>query len=232
MRLVHVVQHTYAEYLGLIEDHLEGRGIRFRYHRPFATSGTLPTADALADGLILLGGGPWGSAGALDVPTLAREVALARTCLERRWPLVGIGLGAQIVALAAGARSHAAPLEFSVTTATRTSPGALDGYLPEHYPLAIYMRDQPAVPDGAVMLAHDAGGRPALWQLGPRALAFTGHPGLKVGMVEDLAMEFDETPTDLAAELAKLRSAQAAIEDALVPIMTGVVRLAGWMDPQ
>ena len=230
MRLVHVVQHTYAEYLGLIEDHLEGRGIRFRYHRPFAASGTLPAGDALADGLIVLGGGPWGSAGTHDVPALGREVELARICLAREWPLIGIGLGAQIIALAAGATAQPAPLEFSVAVASRTNPAALEGYLPERYPLALYMRDRPVVPEGAMVHARDAQGRPALWQLGARALGFAGHPGLKVGMVEDLAMEFEETPADFPEALAKLRSAQAAIEDALVPIMTGVVRLAGWMD--
>ena len=231
MKTVHVVQHTSAEYLGLLEDHLEGRGIRFRYHRPFAAKGALPAADALADGLILLGGGPWGSAGSSrDLPTLEPEVALARTCLQRAWPLIGIGLGAQIVALAAGARSQPAALEFSVSTATRASPGALGGYLPESYPLAIYMRDRPGLPDSAQVLARDARGWPALWQLGARALGFAGHPGIKLAIVEDLAMEFDESPPDLAHELARLRAAQRAIEDALVPIMTGVVRLAGWMD--
>jgi GMP synthase-like glutamine amidotransferase len=230
MKLVHVIQHTSAEYLGLVEDHLEGRGIRFRYHRPFAAKGALPGAGELADGLILLGGGPWGSAGGRDVPALEPEVALARACLERDWPLVGIGLGAQIVAIAAGAKSQPAALEFSVSTAFRAGPLALDGYLPESYPLAIYMRDWPTLPDGAQVLARDARERPALWQLGPRALGFAGHPGLKVAMVEDLVMEFDESPSNLDQELAKLRGAQRAIEDALVPIMTGVVRLAGWMD--
>lgn len=230
MRLVHVVQHTYAEYLGLIEDHLEGRGIRFRYHRPFAAGGTLPAVDALADGLILLGGGPWGSAGTHDVPTLAREVELARVCLERGWPLVGFGVGAQIVALAAGAKPQPAALEFSVSAATRSDPSALDGYLPERYPLAIYMRDRPALPPEAQVLARDAHERPALWQLGPRALGFTAHPGLKVAMIEDLVMEFDEAPANVTEELARLRAVQPALEDALVPIMTGIVRLAGWMD--
>jgi hypothetical protein len=28
--VLHVIQHDSAEYLGLIEDHLEGRGVRFR----------------------------------------------------------------------------------------------------------------------------------------------------------------------------------------------------------
>ena len=30
MNLLHVIQHTSADYLGLMEDHLEGRRIRFR----------------------------------------------------------------------------------------------------------------------------------------------------------------------------------------------------------
>jgi len=230
MKTVHVIQHTSGEYLGLIEDHLEGRGVRFRYTRPFATKGSLPAPDALRDGLILLGGGPWGGAGSRDLPTLEREIALARVCLERDWPLVGIGLGAQIVAWAARGRSEPAALEFSVTTATRVVDSALEGYLPARYPIAIYMRDWPVPPAAAQVLARDPQARPVLWQVGRRTLGFAGHPGLKVAMVEDLVMEFEESAPEVDSGLARLRAAQPAIEDALVPIMTGVVRLAGWMD--
>ena len=228
--VVHVVQHTSAEYLGLIEDHLEGRGIRFRYCRPFTGSAPLPAADALGKGLVLLGGGPWGSAGERDVPTLAEEVLLARACLERQLPVVGIGLGAQILALAGGGRAERAPLEFRVQKARRTAQGALAGYLPAEYPLAVYMRDRPLPPPAAQVLASDQAGRPALWQLGERALGFAGHPGLKVAMVEDLVMEFEEAPPGVEAGLAALRAAQRALEDALVPLMAGVVRVMRWMD--
>ncbi|MGE5168740.1 MAG: type 1 glutamine amidotransferase [Rudaea sp.] len=229
-RLVHVVQHTSAEYLGLIEDHLEGRGIRFRYHRPFTGKVALPNADAIVDGLILLGGGPWGSAGARDLPSLAAETALARACLDRGVPVIGIGLGAQILARAAGGGSDAAPLEFSVTTATRIDERALNAYLPREYPLALYMRDWPRPPHDAAVLARDAQGRVALFQVGERAFGFAGHPGLKVAMVEDLVMEFEESPPDIDVVLAALRAAQRALEDALVPIMTGIVQITGWMD--
>ena len=230
MRLIHVVQHTSAEYLGLIEDHLEGRGIRFRYHRPFTGKAALPPAAAIVDGLILLGGGPWGAAGSRDVPTLAAETELARECLARGVPVIGIGLGAQIVALACGGGADAAPLEFSVTTAERTDASALNGYLPPIFPLALYMRDWPRPPHDAAIFARDARGRPALWQSGAHALAFAGHPGLKVAMVEDLVMEFEESPPDVDAGLAALRGAQRAIEDALVPIMTGLVQWTAWME--
>jgi GMP synthase-like glutamine amidotransferase len=230
MRLIHVVQHTSAEYLGLLEDHLEGRGVRFQYYRPFAQSGALPHADGMRDGLILLGGGPLGSAGTRDLPTLKQEIALARACLMREWPVLGIGLGAQIVALAAGGRSEPADLAFEVTTARRAAPAALNGYLPEEFPLAVYMRDWPAPPDYADVLARDTHGRAALWQIGRSAFGFSGHPGLKLAIVEDLVMEFDESPAGVGPELEKLRAAQSAIADALVPIMTGLVQLTGWME--
>lgn len=232
MRLVSVVQHTSAEYLGLIEDHLEGRGIRFQYFRPFTAGGKLPDQDGVRDGLVLLGGGPWGSAGGHDVPTLREEIKLARAALMFESPVIGIGLGAQILAIAAGGRSEPSGLEFEVTTARRVDAGALDGYLPEEYPLAIYMRDWPVPPAHARVLARDRKGRDALWQIGECAFGFAGHPGLKVAMVEDLIMEFDESPGDAGPGLQQLRAAQASIEDALVPIMTGVVRLAGWMQPE
>lgn len=226
---VHVLQHTAGEFLGLIEDHLEGRGVRFRYWRPFAGSAALPKPEALDDGLILLGGGPWGSAGARDVPTLSQEVALARACLEQGKPVVGIGLGAQILALAAGGASEPAPLAFEVTTARRVAINALDGLLPEVYPLAIYMRDRPVPPPQAEILALDGHDRPALWQAGTRAFGFAGHPGLKVGMVEDVIMEFEEVPNDYGATLERLRAVQRSIEDALVPIMAGLVAATGWV---
>jgi GMP synthase-like glutamine amidotransferase len=230
MKLLHVVQHTSADYLGLMEDHLEGRGIRFRYFRPFTEGTPLPTrSSAAADGLVLLGGGPWGTTGERALPTLADEVALTRVYLMSGKPVIGIELGAQILSLAADGSSESAPLQFSVGVATRTYPDALNGYLPEHYPNVIYMRDRPAPPGYARTLAEDEEGRPALFQIGENVFGFSGHPGFKRAMAEDLIMEFDEAPADPAPGLDALTTRRAAIEDALVPIMTGLIQLTGLM---
>ena len=231
MKTLTVVQHTSAEYLGLMEDHFEGRRIRFAYVRPFAEGVAPPHPDAVADGLVLLGGGPWGSAGARDLPTLAQEIAIARTCLMLEKPIIGIGLGAQILALAAGGAVEATPLRFAVDTARRCRDGALNGYLPAAFPVAVYGRDRAAPPDYARILARTGAGEAALWQIGGSAFGFAGHPGLKVAMIEDLIMEFEEAPADPAPALRALRAAQRAIEDALVPIMTGLVRMTGLMRP-
>ena len=42
MKILTVLQHTSAEYLGYLEDHLEGRSIGFRYCRPFTEGTSVP----------------------------------------------------------------------------------------------------------------------------------------------------------------------------------------------
>jgi GMP synthase-like glutamine amidotransferase len=234
MKHVSVVQHTQSEWLGQIEDHLEGRGIRFGYSRPFATGGSIPEATVVGDGLILLGGGPWSalvSAGtnARVLPTLDAEVRLARACLMLGKPVIGFGLGSQILALAAEGGIDAAPLALSVGEAVRVMDGALGGLLPARFPNVVYMRDRARPPDYASILAVDAEGHPALFQIGPNAFGFSGHPGVRRAMIEDLVMEFEEAPADAAAGLDRLTALGTAIDDALVPIMAGLIAATGWM---
>jgi GMP synthase-like glutamine amidotransferase len=210
MNVVSVIQHTSGEYLGLMEDHLEGRRIRFQYFRPFAGGGKLPSAELPADAMILLGGGPWGSAGTRDLPTLAEEIALTKSLLEEGTPIIGIGLGAQILAIAAGGSSESAELVFECGTATRVVDEALNGFLPETAEARI--------------LATGPGGEPSVFEVGNNAYGFLGNPGIKLGMVEDLIMEFEEVPDGAAEKLEDLRALQVRIEDDLVPIMTGLVQ--------
>ena len=143
--------------------------------------------------------------------------------------MIGIGLGAQILAIAAGGGTEPAALGFEVGTARRTRDDALNGFLPETYPLAVYMRDRPLPPQEARILAEDGAGRPALFQVAGNCLGFTGHPGAKRGMVEDLIMEFEDGPEDPGPAIAALGGAQRAIEDSLVQIMTGLVQVTGLM---
>jgi GMP synthase-like glutamine amidotransferase len=229
MNIVAVVQHTSGEYLGLMEDHLEGRRIRFQYFRPFAGGRKLPAPDLPADALFLLGGGPWGSAGSRDLPTLEKEVELTKLRLEEDTPVVGFGLGAQILAIAAGGGSEPADLAFESTTVTRTRDDALNGFLPETFHQVIYMRDRPVLPDSADVLAVTETGAPAVFRVGNNSYGFLGNPGIKLGMVEDLIMEFEEVPDNSAEGLDTLRTLQRTIEDELVPIMTGLVQCTALM---
>jgi len=228
MNVVAVIQHTSGEYLGLIEDHLEGRRIRFQYFRPFAAGG-MPDPALPADAMILLGGGPWGSAGSRDLPTLDVEIELARQRLEEGTPVIGFGLGAQILALAAGGGSEPAPFEFEIREARRTRDDALNGFLPETFLSVTYMRDRPVLPATAEVLAEDDAGNAAVFRVGDNAYGFLGNPGIKLGMVEDLIMEFDEVPDGAAERLETFRPLRIRIEDDLVSIMTGLVQCTSLM---
>ena len=228
---LYVFQPTDAEYLGLMEDHLEGRGIGFTYLRPHVAGAKLPDNTRAASGLVLLGGGPYGALGPPRLPVLDAAVRLARDAFERGKPVIGIGLGAQILSIAAGGGVEAAPFSFTVGRARRTDSDALEGLLPETYPLALYMRDRPRPPAYARVLAVDERNEPALFQVGPRGYGFSGHPGIKAAIVEDLIMEFDDAPPDTAAPLVELRAAQREIEDALVRIMAGLLAGAGLTQP-
>ena len=229
MNVVAVIQHTSGEYLGLMEDHLEGRRIRFQYFRPFAGGGKLPAPDLPADALFLLGGGPWGSAGTRDLPTLEKEIELTKLRLAEGTPVVGFGLGAQILAIAAGGASEPGDLVFESGVAIRIRDDALNGFLPETFHQVVYMRDRPVLPQSADVLAVTDSGAPAVFRIGSNSYGFLGNPGIKLGMVEDLIMEFEEVPGDTAESLETLRSLQRTIEDELVPIMTGLVQCTALM---
>jgi hypothetical protein len=161
----------------------------------------------------------------LDCKILALTVA----ALEEGIAVMGMGLGAQILALAAGGGVRSAPLAFEVSVARREVDGALFGCLPQEYPLVRYGPDRLLLPPRALTLARDPGGEPALFQLGERAFGFAGHPGIKSAIIEDLIMEFPDSPAETAAPLATLRARQADVRACLAALMVGLTRALGLM---
>lgn len=232
MKTLCVLQHVEAEYLGLLEDHFEGRNIRFRYCRPFVPGATIPSSTEDNDGLVLLGAGPKGIVSGNLIPSLGAELRLTRDFLDRGLPVIGIGVGACILSTAAGGGTEEAPLRFVLEKARRVAADALGGHLPESFPAAIYMRDRPALPGEAKVLAVDAREEPVLFQLRNNCLGFLGHPGIKSAMIEDLIMEFDEVPENTAQTLAKLRAVQGDIAMALGLMMVGLIDITGLMKPR
>lgn len=232
MKTLCVLQHVEAEYLGLMEDHLESRNVRFRYCRPFVPGAIIPKSAAKYDGLIILGAGPYGIVSGPLLPSLAPELRLTKDFLDRGLPVIGIGQGAILLAVAAGGGAEEAPFRFAVGQAIRTSGNALGGTLPEKFPICAYIRDRPVLPAGAEILARDADGEPAIFEIGGNSLGFLGHPGIKSAMIEDLVMEFEQSPPETAEKLEQLRAVQSGVAEALTHIMVGVIRHTGWMNAE
>lgn len=229
MKTLCVIQHTEAEYLGLIEDHFEGRNIRFAYRRPFTPGGVLPQGPGKFDGLVLLGGGPYGLVSGHLLPSLGHELRLTKAFLENDLPVLGLGLGAVILSVAAGGGAAESPLRFDVGE-VRTVPGtAFASHLPPTFPMAWYLRDRPVLPEGAEVLATDEAGAPMIFSVNKNSIGCLGHPGIKRGMTEDLIMEFADTPEGTVEGLERLGREQGRIAEVLSSLMVGLIQHTGWM---
>jgi len=105
MRRLLVFQHVSFEILGTLHPLLKARGFRIRY----ANFGRHPHARpevARYNGLVVLGG-PMNVDDLEGYPHLATEVELIQQAIEQGIPVLGICLGAQLIAKALGARVHA-----------------------------------------------------------------------------------------------------------------------------
>ena len=230
MKTLCVLQHVEAEYLGLLEEHFEARNIRFHYYRPFTPGASIPTSAEEYDGLILLGAGPKGIVSGDLIPSLGAELRLTRDFLDRGLPVIGLGIGACILTIAAGGGAEEAPMRFTLDDARRVVPDALNGHLPETFPVAVYMRDRPVLPRAARALAVNQHDEPVVFQLRNNCFGFVGHPGIKSALIEDLIMEFEEVPDGTAETLGELRAVQGEIGANLGPIMVGLIQVTDLME--
>jgi GMP synthase (glutamine-hydrolysing) len=99
------IRHVAFEDLGSFEAVLRRRGHGIAFAE---AGGGLGGLDALAPDLMVVLGGPIGACDDRDYPFLGDEVALIARRLEARRPILGICLGAQLMARALGARVYAA----------------------------------------------------------------------------------------------------------------------------
>ena len=230
MQTIAVLQNTAFEHLGLIEDHLEGRNIRFRYIRPTYDKDWRQTINQPKDGLIVLGAAPYGTVGTPVLDQLEDKIEAVRTCLKEKIPVLAISTGTQILSLASGNPVLPKQLTLEIKTAHQARSDSLNGYMPEKFPVATYMRDLPAIPEKAEILATFQDGSPAVFQMFETCLGFIGHPGMKSAMIEDSFVQIPEEAIDASDALGQLRVRQRELEDALVSMMTGIIQITGWMN--
>jgi GMP synthase (glutamine-hydrolysing) len=165
-----IVTHLEDRHNGLVRESLERAGCPVREFNPLDQA-PAPAIDQLA-GIVSLGGRDSATTAEHD-PFLASEVALMAAALDRRVPVLGICLGAQLLAVAAGGR---------VTTMERMYVGwpelaLLDaggddpvfGSLASGLAVLKWHEDIIEVPGEATILGTTAGRGAALFRIGAAA---------------------------------------------------------------
>jgi GMP synthase (glutamine-hydrolysing) len=108
LRKLLVLQHVPREPLGVLDPLLRTAGFRIRYVN-FAREPGAQVDVNRYDGLVVLGG-PMNVDQAANYPHLLHEIDVIRGALAREIPILGICLGAQLLAAALGARVHPNPV--------------------------------------------------------------------------------------------------------------------------
>ena len=101
MSRIIVCQHVAYEILGALNPLLKDAGLRLRYVNFERDPAAQPSLDGY-DGLVVLGG-PMNVDQTEEFPFLATEIELVTEAVRRNMPVLGICLGAQIIAKALGA---------------------------------------------------------------------------------------------------------------------------------
>lgn len=102
--MVLVLRHVPHEHLGTLAPALRGAGLRYKYLDVWKRKARFPPSSAFRALVVM--GGPMGVYEQDRYPFLKKEIALIRRGIAAGKPVLGICLGAQLIAAALGARVH------------------------------------------------------------------------------------------------------------------------------
>ncbi len=175
MKIAIAIRHLDFEDLGTLEPLLAARGYTVRYLD--ATTDDLHAVDTAAADLLVLLGGPIGAFDDDIYPFIQDELAVILQRLQSRRPLLGICLGAQLIARALGAGVTSmgikeigfAPL--TLTPEGEASPLAALGKVP----MLHWHGDRFDIPAGATRLAGTPTCANQAFSIGRHVLALQCH---------------------------------------------------------
>lgn len=169
------ILHVDFEDLGTLRGALEQRGF-------VIDTVDAPTADwdalaLLAPDLVIVLGGPLGTADEATYPFLTKELAYIKQCLQSHIAMIGICLGAQLIAKALGAEVQPLGVKEIGFEAIDLSPAGLKSPLwcLTSIPVLHWHGDQFAIPHNASNLASTKVGRHQAFALGKTVLALQFH---------------------------------------------------------
>ena len=207
-----VIQHSYSEFLGTFEAQLESRDIGFTYVRP--VTGQDVIGSALQYDALWMLGGAYAVADREHCPWIDDELRLVTIFEKARRPVVGIGFGGHVVAVAAGGVPHVEPLHDAYWTTARATMAGRDDPLAQAVDgrrVLVMANGRVDLPGHVAPIVVDDAGR---WiAIRPVALSYglLFRPELKPGMIEDMVMEEERPVPESIGEL--LDEARARWDD-------------------
>ncbi len=211
-----VFRHVPFEDAGLIAHIVGTRGFELRYFDLFRHPDAVVDWRA-ADGLVVMGG-PMSAND--DLPFIRRELAILTEALAARKPVLGVCLGSQLLARAAGARVYRNPVKEIGWAPVRWTEDArqdpLFGGLPSPETLFHWHGETFDLPDGAVWLASSDACRHQAFRLDDRTYGLQFHLEVTPDMIEDWCRQdtnsgdVRELPAPIDAHANAVRLAELA----------------------
>ena len=177
MRRLLVFQHVPHEILGTFDPLLKAAGFRIRYVNFGRQPQFKPTLEGYS-GLVVLGG-PMNVDQTQAFPHLETEMTVIRTAVTRGIPVLGICLGAQLIAAALGARVTRNPVReigwFDVSPTSEGKTDPLFRHFPESQKIFQWHGYTFGIPQGAVHLAESEACRNQAFRYGENVYGLQFH---------------------------------------------------------
>jgi GMP synthase-like glutamine amidotransferase len=215
-----VVQHVAAESAFAIDDALRAAGITVDIRRVFAGD-DVPTDVSGLDGVVVMGG-PVSAGSDEGFPSRSAELALLADALRRGVPTLGVCLGAQLVAVAAGAtvypNAHGPEIGWgAVRLAVACRSDRLFTGLPEELTVMHWHGETLELPSAAERLISNDNSPNQAFRLGEVAWGVQFHLEVTPEAVEGFVAAFPGDAAGVSGGADAIRSATPAALAALGP---------------
>jgi len=193
-------------------------------------------ADLAAYAALVVMGGPMSATSDEGFPTRRAEVALLQYALERELPTLGVCLGAQLLALAAGAAVYTgqagqeigwAPVALTDQAPADPLFGSLFDALPGGPPAGLtvlhWHGDTFDLPPGAAHLASSAMYPNQAFRTGPAAWGLQFHLEVDAAAIEAFVNDFGDQATACGTEPCAIRAAAPEALAQLEPVRRRVL---------
>lgn len=207
MKTAVAVRHVAFEDLGLIEAWLKQRGWRIVYHDAGADAPS--TIDLDQADLFAVLGGPIGAHDDALYPFLSDEVGLIRQRIDSGRPMLGICLGAQLMARALGATvGPMAAKEIGYAPLELTAPGRTTSLARIGEQAVLHWHgDQFELPQGVPTLAGTAACPHQAFMVGEHAMAWQFHLEVDAARIEQWLIGHTVELRQSGVDIGRLRAA-------------------------